>query len=226
MANARARAAMRLGAEAILFGFLTLAFSRVDSAGPKRLSSLGSIWTATDGAQQGGGTEAQSSANSDASREDRANFEQLLGSHPIMQRQLESNPSLVNDPHYVQNEPDLGIYLSHHPDIKAELEKDPRPLLQVKSVATDASPRTNAGVNPSQPNGGDTQAMNHYLDQHQDVDQQLKQNPALIDDASFLGQHQDLQALLNSHPQIKPQFEQNPAYFTHRQWHLEPAMTN
>ena len=142
-----------------------------------------------------------------------------------MTRELESNPSLVNDPHYVQNEPDLGIYLSHHPDIKAQLQRNPNDLLRAGNVANDANRGGNPSVN-APPNSAGAELMNEYLDQHKDVDQQLKQNPALIDDANFLGQHQDLRTLLNNHPQIRAQFERDPAYFTRRQWRLEAAATN
>ena len=49
----------------------------------------------------------QSGSQTDASREELANFDRFLDSHPILERQLGSNPSLVNDPNYVQREPDL-----------------------------------------------------------------------------------------------------------------------
>ncbi len=148
-------------------------------------------------------TQGQVPANSDASRKEHANFERFLNSHPIMERQLESNPSLVNDPNYVKSEPDLGIYLSHHPDIKSELERDPNALLP-KEVADVNAANRSANLDANQPlNGADAGLMSQFLDQHRDVDEQLKQNPPLIDDQNFLAQHEDLKALLNNHGQFE-----------------------
>lgn len=157
-----------------------------------------------------------SGGQTDANREELANFDRFLDSHPILERELESNPSLVNDANYVQSEPDLQIFLSHHPNVKAEVQRDPSYLQRHKNPDLSTA-------NPSRYQGGsgvtsaDTQRLDQFLDTHRDVALQLKQNPALIDDSTFLGQHADLQAFLNSNPGMRNEIAQNPRYLTQHQ---------
>lgn len=149
---------------------------------------------------------------SDATREDLANFDRFLDSHPILERELGSNPSLVNDPTYVQREPDLRIFLSHHPAVKATLEKNPQYLARRMDFA-----EANSGAHGSQPaqsldlaEAGD---LREFLSAHTDVKQLLAQNPALIDDSTFLSSHAAFKTFLGEHPRAGAVFAENPRYF-------------
>jgi hypothetical protein len=156
----------------------------------------------------------QSSGAADRSREELANFDQFLANHPILERELESNPSLVNDSNYVQSEPDLQIFLSHHPNVKAELERDPGYLERHKNPDTSATSRARVSSGNASLRQADAERMDQFLSAHHDVAQQLKENPALIDDSTFLGQHQDLQTFLNENPRVWEEVAQNPRYLT------------
>src|SRR5215469_2082892 len=63
--------------------------------------------------------------------------------------------------------------------------------------------------------------MDQFLDEHRDIERELQQNPALIDDSNFLAQHQDLQAFLNAHPRVRAEFDENPSYFMQRENQFE-----
>ena len=156
----------------------------------------------------------QGSPATDASREELANFDQFLANHPILERELQSNPSLVNDSNYVQSEPDLQIFLSHHPNIKAELERDPGYLQRHKDMS--AADRTGSSGGNGSLGTEDTERMDQFLNAHHDVAQQLKENPALINDSTFLGQHPDLQRFLNENPRVWEEVARNPRYLTQR----------
>jgi len=165
--------------------------------------------------QQSVATTAQPAAASttDASREELANLDRFLDNHPILEQELGSNPSLVNDPEYVQREPDLQIFLSHHPAVKAELQKDPDYLARRRSLADANAPgpgMTNA--NPSL-DGAEAGELHEFLGAHNDIEQPLKQNPALINDSTFLGTHPDLQTFLNQHPRARYLFVEDPRSF-------------
>lgn len=151
--------------------------------------------------------QATNASTTDANREEMANFDRFLDSHPILERELESNPSLVNDPNYVQSEPDLQIFLSHHPNVKAEIQRDPGYLENHR----------NPDLSAVGTSGADTARLNQFLDAHRDLALQLKQNPALIDDSTFLSQHADLQTFLNGNPALRNEIAQNPRYLTQYQ---------
>jgi phage-related protein len=152
-----------------------------------------------------------SAGTTDATREELANFDRFLDNHPILEQELGSNPSLVNDPNYVQREPDLQIFLSHHPAVKAQMERDPQYLAQRKDLAETNSPNhesANASLDRSE-----ADQMTGFLNAHGEIKDSLKENPALIDDSTYLSSHPDLQIFVNQHPRARYEFVQNPRYF-------------
>jgi len=151
------------------------------------------------------------SAN-DATREELANFDRFLDDHPILERELGSNPSLVNDPNFVRSEPDLKIFLSHHPAVQAQLQKDPQYLATRMNLAEANAANHAAPPNPSLDQSEAAQ-MREFLSAHGTIDQLLKQNPALINDSTFLGAHPELKIFLDQHPRARDLFVQNPRYF-------------
>lgn len=155
----------------------------------------------------------QSASQTDASREELANLDRFLDSHPILERELGSNPSLVNDPEYVQKEPDLQMFLDHHPAVKAQLQKDPQYLARRANFAdldTDNAAKTDANPSLDQ---AEADQMNGFLGAHPDIRELLKRNPALINDSTFLAGHTDLQTFVSQHPRAREEFVQNPRYF-------------
>ena len=45
-------------------------------------------------------------------------LDSFMASHPNVARQLHDNPSLINDPEFVKNHPNLHEYLRNHPDAR------------------------------------------------------------------------------------------------------------
>lgn len=43
-----------------------------------------------------------------------------------VEQELEQNPSLINDPHYLAQHPKLAEYLKRHPEAKGKIEKNPK----------------------------------------------------------------------------------------------------
>ncbi len=65
--------------------------------------------------------------------------------------------------------------------------------------------------------------MDRFLDKHPDVDAQLRKQPDLILNQTYLSQHQDLQAFVNAHPELKEEFRENPNYFMYRENRYDAA---
>jgi hypothetical protein len=152
-------------------------------------------------------------STTDASREELANLDRFLDNHPILEQELGSNPSLVNDPEYVQREPDLQIFLSHHPAVKAELQKDPDYLARRRTLADANTPGRGMTNGSPSLDGAEAAQLHEFLGAHNDVEQSLKQNPALINDSTFLGAHPELQTFLNQHPRARYLFVEDPRSF-------------
>jgi hypothetical protein len=157
--------------------------------------------------------QAPKASQTDASREDLANLDRFLDSHPILERELGSNPSLINDAEYVQKEPDLQIFLEHHPDVKTQLQRDPQYLARRVNFA-ELTGSNHPGVNARATlDQEEADQLNGFFNTHEDLRQLLKQNPALINDSTFLASHPDLQTFVRQHPRAREEFVENPRYF-------------
>lgn len=164
------------------------------------------------GRQNAGMPPSTAASPTDATREELANFDRFLDDHPILERELGSNPSLVNDSNFVKSEPDLKIFLSHHPAVQTQLQKDPQYLATRMNLAEANAANHAAPPNPSL-DQSEAGQMREFLRAHDTIDQLLKQNPALINDSTFLGAHLDLKMFLDQHPRARDLFVQNPRYF-------------
>src|SRR6201981_279365 len=55
--------------------------------------------------------------------------------------------------------------------------------------------------------------FDQFLDNHQDIDQQLRHDPSLLNDNNYLQAHPDLQTFLQNHPGVREEIKENPNYF-------------
>ena len=55
--------------------------------------------------------------------------------------------------------------------------------------------------------------MDHFLDSHPEVAEQLRRDPSLIDNQRWVAAHPELQEYLNKHPQVANEFRSNPNQF-------------
>jgi hypothetical protein len=68
---------------------------------------------------------------------------------------------------------------------------------------------------------GELVNLDQFLDEHPEIDRQLRANPSLINDNNYLQATPQLQAYLTNHPQVRTQLTQNPAYFMQREDRLQ-----
>jgi hypothetical protein len=59
----------------------------------------------------------------------------------------------------------------------------------------------------------DIAEMDHFLDEHPEIAQQLRKDPSLIDNRRWVSDHPALQEYLQNHPQISATFRTNPNLF-------------
>jgi len=64
--------------------------------------------------------------NPDLNRQQLAAMDQFLDGHPDIDRQLRTNPALINDPGYLKANPQLQMFLNQHPGMAEEFRETPR----------------------------------------------------------------------------------------------------
>jgi hypothetical protein len=138
---------------------------------------------------------------------------------------------------------DFSTFLNDHPELAAQLQKDPslmdnrefvdsRPELQ---KFMDGHPEIRADVNSNpvefmrqedryEQQLGDRrirpselEAMGQFLDRHPEIAEQLQKDPSLIDKPQFVENHPELKEFLAQHPELRAQFDEHPDAFMHRE---------
>src|SRR5882724_10272033 len=55
--------------------------------------------------------------------------------------------------------------------------------------------------------------FDQFLDNHQEIAQQLRHDPSLVNDQNYVQGHPDLQTFLQDHPGVREEIKENPNYF-------------
>src|ERR1700723_2025600 len=150
----------------------------------------------------------------DATRQERANFNQFLDSHPELSDQLRKDPSLVNNDDYVKQHPALQTYLQDHPAVQQQIKSDPNAFMREESRY---DRRQDDRDRDRDINRQELARSNQFLDTHRETAQQLRKDPSLVDNEEFVKSHPALQSYLREHPELRAQLKQDPNAFMHQE---------
>ena len=154
--------------------------------------------------------------NPDLRKQQLAEMDRYLDSHPDVDAQLRKKPDLILNQTYLSQHRDLEAFMNEHPQLKEEFRENPNYFMYRENRYDAATSGRSTFSNPDL-RRQQLAEMDHFLDNHPDIDAQLKKQPDLILNQTYLNQHQDLQAFVNDHPQLKEEFRENPNYFMYRE---------
>jgi len=157
---------------------------------------------------QTGTTPALQPADGDTSRAELSNFNNFANRRWWLDDQLQKNPSLINDPTYLSQHPQLATYLKNHPNVAEEFKENPAAF-----EARETKYQDNRGIASGELRNFDSD----YLRSHPDVAAALQSNPKLIDNPQFLSAHPELQTYLTQHPDVRQEVESHPSRFASRE---------
>jgi hypothetical protein len=129
---------------------------------------------------------------------------------------LKKQPDLILNQTYLSQHQDLQAFMNEHPQLKEEFRENPNYFMYRENRYDAATSGRSTFSNPDL-RRQQLAEMDQFLDKHPDVDAQLKKQPDLILNQTYLNQHKDLQAFVNDHPQLKEEFRENPNYFMYRE---------
>jgi hypothetical protein len=146
----------------------------------------------------------------DTTRAELANFDRFLDSHRETAEQLRRDPSLVKNPQFLQSHPALQTYLQEHAAVREELTENPRAFMHEENRFDRAEDRR-AGDRDFRRQ--ELANFDRFLDSHKEVSQELRGDPARVNNRQFLAEHPDLQAYLQQHPTVREDITANPNGF-------------
>lgn len=147
-------------------------------------------------------------------------FDQFLDHHREIAEQLRKDPSLVNNPKWVQDHPALQTYLSNHKNVREELTENPSAFMTAENRYDRRDDQSNRNqwnhdrdMDRSIPRGGQVASFREFLSSHSSLAQQLTKDPSLAKNQQFLQTHPELNDYLNAHPGVQSELTQNPRSF-------------
>ena len=129
-----------------------------------------------------------------------ARTDRFLDSHPEIAEQLQKDPSLVNNQHFVKGHPALQEYLQQHPEVRQQFQANPTAFVQQQQRFEQREDSRGS-------------SFGQFLGSHSGIAHQISQNPSLLNNKVYLEDHPDLQQYLKAHPGAKQEFSENPSAF-------------
>ena len=160
--------------------------------------------------------------NPDLRKQQLAEMDRYLDSHPDVDAQLRKKPDLILNQTYLSQHRDLEAFINEHPQLKEEFRENPNYFMNRENRYDAATAGRSTFSNPDL-RRRQLAEMDRFLDNHPEIDAQLKKQPDLILNQTYLNQHKDLQAFVNDHPQLKEEFRENPNYFMYRENRYDAA---
>jgi hypothetical protein len=148
----------------------------------------------------------QPTRDDDITRRDVAEMNHFLDEHPEIAQQLRKDPSLIDNRGWVSDHPALQQYLQAHPQISATFRANPNLFMRDE----ERYDRETSDRNISR---RDIVEMDHFLDSHPEIAEQLKKDPSLIDNKQWVANHPALQEYLKTHIDVSAAFRAHPDQF-------------
>jgi hypothetical protein len=189
----------------------------------------------TEQAQPSTQQDRQAMPSDDITRRDLARFDQFLDSHREIAEQLRKTPSLVDDPQFLQSHPVLNTYLQDHPSVKQEISERPDTFMRLEDQYAhdrnmrdrdaggqdrDADRRDVANrdndrrdMDNRDNDRRDVASFDRFLDEHREIAEQVRKDPSLLDNRTFVQNHPALQTYLQDNPGVRDQIRQAPTAF-------------
>jgi phage-related protein len=145
----------------------------------------------------------------DVTRGELANMDRFMDSHPEIAEQLRKDPSLVNNKQFVQSHPDLQQFLADHPGVREEYKENPNAFMHQE----ERFDRREDQGRDRDVTRGELANMDHFMDSHPEIAEQLRKDPSLVNNKQFVQSHPDLQQFLADHPGVREEYKENPNAF-------------
>jgi hypothetical protein len=144
----------------------------------------------------------------DATRQELANFNQFLDSHPEVASDIRKDPSLASNEDFVNRHPALQTYLQDHPAVREQIKADPNAFMRQEARYDRREDDRDRDINRQE-----LARFNQFLDTHRETAEQLRKDPSLVDNQEFVRNHPALQTYLREHPELSAQLKQAPNAF-------------
>ncbi|MGO9123365.1 MAG: hypothetical protein ACLP6G_00615 [Terriglobales bacterium] len=133
--------------------------------------------------------------------QEQADVNRFAVNHPEIAEELHKNPSLINNPQWLAQHPEINQWMKTHPAFQKDAAANPRWLVNKEESSALNDVR----------NG--TKTTDTFMASHPGMAKQLAADPGLIDNKQYLAQHPELGNFLKTHPEIQQEWQNHPVAF-------------
>ncbi len=158
----------------------------------------------------------------DINREELANTDRFMDSHPEIAEQLRKDPTLIKNREFVEKHPALQEFLQTHPGVREEFSENPNAFMHRENrfdAREDDRDRRIGDRDDRSPMGerdvtrGELASADRFMDSHPEIAEQLRKDPTLINNKEFVEKHPALQEFLKTHPETGEELREHPNAF-------------
>ena len=157
----------------------------------------------------------------DTTRGELASMDRFMDSHPEIAEQLRKDPSLVNNPEFVEKHPALQQYLQEHPGVREELTENPNAFMRQEQRYDRREDDRDRDITR-----GELASMDRFVDSHPEIAEQLRKDPSLVTNKEFVANHPALQQYLQDHPGVREEITENPNVFMRQEQRFDRLEDN
>ena len=132
----------------------------------------------------------------------KAKFDRFLDKHPDIERDLRKNPPQADNEEYVKAHPALQAFYQEHPEVRHEISLHENAFMRAEN-RYDAREEAREGDRDRDRNRGVLATFDRFLDQHPDIERDLRKNPPQADNEEYVKAHPALQAFYQEHPEVR-----------------------
>lgn len=158
------------------------------------------------------GSTPRPAQDNDITRRELGNFDRFLDEHPNVAKELNNNPSVINDQGWLSKHPQLQTFLKNHPGVREEMKENPARFMQRERRYE----REGRDITR-----GELERFDRFLDSHPKVAEELRKDPKLIDKKEFVENHPELREFLKNHPRVREDLKEHPRAFMGREHRYE-----
>lgn len=148
-------------------------------------------------------------SQTDISDRDLQSWEEFLDGQTTIADDLQRNPDLLNNAHYIRQNRALADWLYDHPEAARIIKADPPKYAQRDDTS---SPRV-----PSQPTAEEVREFEDFLNREWEIADALYREPELVNNRTFLRDNPALAQWLREHPRMARALSERPRDYLWRQ---------
>src|SRR6266487_7210246 len=115
----------------------------------------------------------------DITREQLADMDRFMDSHPEIAEQLRKDPSLIKNKEFVENHPALQEFLQTHPEVREEFRENPNGFMRQERRFDQREDSRDRATTFRDRDRDDLTSFGQFLGGHSTLAQQLSKDPSL-----------------------------------------------